>query len=86
MGIKKIKDFKDLPFEVNKSYMTKFQTKEMFTIKEILLGKDGKQIGIKGIYENAKHLGICPLSIERLIPEKIEIGEIEICDKCLTKI
>ena len=86
MGIKKIKEFKDLPFEVDKTYMTKFQIKEMFEIKEITLDKDNKQISVKGIYENSKHLGICPLSIERLIPLKEEIGEIEICDKCLTKI
>lgn len=86
MGIKKIKEFKDLPFEVDKTYITKFQTKEMFLIKEITIDKNNKQTGIKGIYKNSKHLGICSLSIERLIPLKEEIGEIEICDKCLTKI
>lgn len=59
-------------FEVGKTYKTKFQTGELFTLtKDPYKRKDGLIIGIEntalGIYENSQELGVCPLSTERLI-------------------
>lgn len=84
MGIKKIKIMQDIPLEEGKSYMTKFQTKERFTVTKITVNKEGKQTSIKGIYENSPDLGECSISIDRIIHEKIEIGEKEVCDCCST--
>lgn len=86
---KRIKVHKDLPFEEGKTYTTKMQTKEKFTITEILY-KETKENGVTiktprlfmGIYEKCPHLGPCPMYVDRLIPETMEIGEIEVCGKC----
>lgn len=74
--IKEKEEFVDLEFEVDKTYKTKFQTGEVFTIKEIrtrpFLGTT-KVIGLYGIYLSHPHLGLCSLNPERLIPEKKRI-------------
>lgn len=61
-------EYKELPFEVEKIYQTKFQTGEKVLLKQIETNKKGEIIRLGVIYENAKHLGICPLSPDRLIP------------------
>jgi len=76
MGTKKIKITRDLPFEEGKTYMTKFATHEMFTVSKV------NAHTVDGIYEKAPHLGVCPLSIDRLIADKEDIGEKEVCDCC----
>lgn len=82
MGIKKIKLLEDVPLVEGKTYMTKFATKEMFTVTKIILDKTGRQVSTKGIYEKCPDLGECPLGVDRLIHEKIEVGESEVCDCC----
>jgi hypothetical protein len=85
--------YTELPIEVGKTYQTKFSTKEKFLVTEIItkiIGHDeNKEPIIKvlyffGIYETTPHLGTCPLNAERLIPEKVETGFVEICNKCKT--
>ncbi len=82
MGIKKIPKFKELPFESGKIYTTKFTTGEKFFLSKIIYNKKGGIIGFEGIYEKYSHLGNCPLNPDRLIPDKIEDGFIEVCDCC----
>jgi len=77
-----IKKYKELPFEIDKVYKTKFQTGEKVTLKKIDTNKDGKIIGFGVIYENVKHLGVCSLGADRLIADKIEDGEVCVCSKC----
>lgn len=79
---KVIKKYKDLPFEIEKIYVTKFQTSEKVILKRIDFNKKGEVIGLGVIYENSPHLGICPLGADRLITDKIEDGEICVCHKC----
>jgi hypothetical protein len=69
----------ELDFEVGKTYMTKFATKELFTVYEIKRDVKGNIVGFIGVYQNCKHLGNCPIAFDRLIPEKgvIEITEME---------
>ncbi len=80
-----IKNYISLPLEEGKTYQTKFCTLENFTITKIKYIKN-KAISVEGIYENAPHLGICPLAVERLIPEKIESDQVEVCSNCLEPI
>lgn len=84
--IKQIPKEIDKEFEVDKTYKTKFQTGERFTIKKIITRpflNTTKIIGLEGIYEKAPHLGNCPLDVERLIPEKEMIYvDVEYCDGC----
>lgn len=83
MGIKKIKIMEDLPLEEGKTYMTKFQTKEMFKVVKIEFDKNGKQSRtIKGIYEKSPGLGVVGIDIDRLIADKKVVGEREVCDCC----
>lgn len=89
--IQKVKTYKDLPFEILGVYKTKFQTGELFMLTNIIyreLKENGvnikKPIMFEGVYLNCKHIGVCPLNIDRLIPEKIQDNEIEVCSKCLT--
>lgn len=84
MGIRKIKKFKALPLEEGKTYRTKMATGEHFTISRIVADKFGNIVRLLGVYEKSPHLGDCPLSPERLIPEMVEDGEVEVCDnpKC----
>lgn len=74
--IKEKEEFVDFEFEVDKTYKTKFQTGELFTIKEIRTRPflaTTKVIGFYDIYESHPHLGLCPLDPERLIPDKQRI-------------
>jgi hypothetical protein len=82
MGVKKLKITEDFPVEEGKIYLTKFQTKERFQVIKITLDKKGKQVRVEGIYENSKHLGLCPISIDRLVLEKKVIEEKDVCDCC----
>ncbi len=81
MGIIKQKIFADLPFVEGKTYMTKFQTKEMFTVKKVITDKNRKQ-RVYGIYEKSPHLGECGLDTDRLIADKTFLLEMEVCDGC----
>lgn len=79
----------DLPLEVGKVYQTKFQTGERFKLTQdpYRRDKDGNIVGVSntvwGIYEHNPELGVCPLPIDRLIPETEFTGEeIEVCDNC----
>jgi hypothetical protein len=81
MAIKKIKIIEDIPLIEGQTYMTKFQTKEMFTVTKITVDKKGNQ-HIKGIYEKSPGLGECGISTDRIIHDKKEIGEKEVCDHC----
>ncbi len=87
--IKKTTKLRDLPFIEGKIYPTKFATGEMFLIKEIIWidskvnnASIKKMHQFKGVYQNSPHLGVCPLSIDRLIPETEFDCEIEVCSKC----
>lgn len=62
----------ELPIEVDKIYKTKYQTGDMFLVKLIEHNIKGKVIGYRGIYQSYQHLGIVPISIDRLIPEKYD--------------
>ena len=80
---KYIKEEIELPFEVDRTYTTKFQTKEKFLVKEIILNKGERVIGFKGIYEKSPHLGLCPLGADRLEPIKAFSGNLNlICANC----
>lgn len=80
-GIKKIKIYEDLPIE-EKLYDTKFATKWTFDVKKIIVDKKtGKQLSVQGLYSNNPEQ-ICPLDIGRLIADKKEIGEKDVCAKC----
>jgi len=82
MGVKTISKFKELPFEIGKTYTTKFQTGEKFLLTKIKYNTKGDRIGFDGIYEKWEYLGECPLGPDRLISDRIEDGFIEICDCC----
>ena len=69
-------------YRADKTFKTKFATGEKFTITTIRTNRIGVIVDLRGVFEFAPHLGECPLSPERLIPEKIETGFIEVCDKC----
>lgn len=80
--------YKDLPLEIDKIYETKFQTGEKFLLKEIVTvvkNKETKISMLKGIYVNTPHLGICPLNVDRLIPERIYENTVDVCHKCGTQ-
>ena len=79
---KQINIYKDLDFIEGNTYKTKMSTGESFKVIEIVYNLKNKLINLKGIYLNSPHLGLCPMSPERLMTEKEEIGIIEICDKC----
>ncbi len=86
-----IKKYKTSPFKENQAYTTRFATQERFIIKEIVYSEKKisgvvvkKMIGFKGIYVNNRELGICPLPVDRLIPEidRRTEYEIKVCDNC----
>ena len=83
MGVKKFKVYNDLELEEGKTYKTKFSTGEFFQIVKIVRLKESI-IGLQGIYLSHPHLGLCPLSKDRVIPERVLTGEIEVCDTCGT--
>lgn len=82
---KTIKKYLDLPFEEGKTYSTKMGTGEKFTIHKIIMVRD-QIIRLDGVYENSPHLKNCPLPPDRLIPDRVEDGTVEVCDKCGSKI
>ena len=57
------------PYVIDKVYKTKFATREEFLLKEVQYTPQGKIYQFKGIYQNHKELGICPLGADRLINE-----------------
>lgn len=88
MIIKKI-SYKELPIEEGQIYKTRFQTGELFRVVKVLKKqfKSGDQsvekiIGYEGIYLDHKHLGVCPLAVDRLIPIQINDGFKYVCDCC----
>ena len=86
MGVKQIIKYKDLPFEVGKTYTTKFATGDRFLLTKINITATGRIYNFEGIYEKCPHLGECSLGADRLIPERIEDGTIDVCDECGTPI
>lgn len=72
-----MKKFKtiQLPLELDKTYNTKFQVAEPFTVKRIVYHpkETDKQIWVEGIYLNKPYLGLCPLNAERLIADTQEV-------------
>ena len=79
---KTIIKYKDLPFEVDKVYQTKFQTGDKVLLKKINMNDKGKVIGFGVIYEKHEHLGVCPLGADQLIPDRVEDGKVSVCGKC----
>ena len=77
-----INEEEDLPFEINQTYTTKFQTSEKFTVKRIDTDKHGNPRTFHGIYEKHQHLGECPLNADRLIPYKRFTGKTIEMIKC----
>lgn len=74
--IKEKEEFVDLEFEVDKTYKTKFQTGELFTIKKIITKpflNTTKVVRFEGIFHSHPNIGLCPIDPERLIPEKKRI-------------
>lgn len=61
--------------EVGKTYKTKFQTEEKFTIEKINTNTKGEITKVWGWYENSPNLKMCPLSPERLQTEKETMSE-----------
>jgi len=82
LRLKKIKKKVNLPIEIDKTYTTKMSTGDKFLVKKITNNKEGKPIQVHGIYEKYPHLGICPINIERLIPESIDGEVVEVCPHC----
>ena len=86
-------EFKELPLEEGKTYRTKFQTGDLFTVVKIKTvtfksgGFEGiKVVGVEGLYVGKEHIGLCPLAEERLIHDKEQIGVMECCPKCNTEL
>jgi hypothetical protein len=73
--------YNELPIEVGKTYRTKFQTGEMFTVTKIV-EKGGKILWFEGIYGDHAHVGVCPIGNERLIPERVLSGGMDVCSYC----
>ena len=67
MGIKTIKIFENVPFEEGKTYMTKFATKQMFTVTKITVDKSGKQTKIEGLYVGNEDAGVCPIDRKSVV-------------------
>lgn len=59
---------KQLPFEIDQEYETKFQTPEKFIIKEIKY-QHKRPAYFLGIYVGREHLGNCLLNVDRLVPK-----------------
>ena len=87
--IKTIRTYTDQPLEAGKTYKTRLQTGEMFTVTKDQFKRDKNGVifsssdTVYGIWEKHPHLGICPLAVSRLIPDRIkdEMTD-EVCDKC----
>lgn len=72
--ITRIKIFKDLPIEEGKTYKTRFATGDLFFVQKVVITKS-IVIRFDGLYVGKEHIGVCPLGADRLIPEKILVGE-----------
>ena len=77
--IKKVKIFEDLPIEEGKTYKTRFATGDLFLVQKVKKIKfygniPDKVISFEGLYVGREDIGVCPLAIDRLIPEKKLIG------------
>jgi len=86
---KEVKEIIALPFEVGKTYKTKFATGDHFKVSKVIIGvtgiNKGKVVGFEGLYVGKEHIGTCPLDVSRLTPEYKETGKVfEICHKCQT--
>lgn len=73
---KEVSTYVELPLEAGKTYKTKFATGERFTVTRI------ERKTAYGIYENHKHLGECPLSVDRIIHEREYGQKICVCGNC----
>lgn len=78
--------FEDLPLEEGKTYPLKMTAGGDFTITGIDRNKDGVPVHLWGIYGDSPHLGICPLGVSRVKPERVFIGEVSVCGNCKTEI
>ena len=80
---KTITTYQELPIEIGKTYKTKFSTGEEFTVEKIIkmLGSE-KILYFEGLYKSSLHLGTCPIGVDRLIPERIPAGTMEVCSNC----
>ena len=82
---KTITKYQDLPFEDGKVYVSKMSTGEKFEIRKIIRRAsktETKIIGFEGIWLGHPGAGICSLGPDRLIPDRIAVGEIEVCSHC----
>lgn len=52
--------------EIGKTYKTKFQTEEKFTVEKITTNIKGEVVKAFGFYEKSPHLKNCPINIDRL--------------------
>lgn len=84
--------YKDKPVEVGKTYRTKMQTGETFTVSRIDWKKapapDGKGVVdsdvptmFHGTYSTYPDT-VCPIHVDRLIPERDVTGYELVCGKC----
>lgn len=83
--IKRIPIFEDLPIEEGKIYKTRFATGDLFLVEKIIKVKTysnlpEKIIRFDGLYVGKEHIGICPLAVDRLIPEHKLVGSKIVCD------
>lgn len=81
MWTKTVKITKDLPIIVGKAYATKFATKDVVIVHEIIKDKTNRVIGLKVVYENNPDQ-ICPLDPGRLILDTEDLGTQEVCSHC----
>lgn len=86
---KEVKEIIALPFEVGKTYKTKFATGDLFKVEKLIhieRAKEGKVlVRLDGYYVGKEHIGLCPLPPDRLVTEFEETGRVfEICHKCKT--
>jgi len=72
----------NLPLEKGKVYMTRFQVPEPFLLTDISYNKNKEVTGLRGVYQNSPHLGVCPLGADRLQWETKQEGWIEVCPHC----
>lgn len=82
MGIKKVKVFENIPLIEGKTYETKNE-QGLFLVNRIAEDKNGNQMTAWGNYIRSG-LTNCPLSVDRLIHERKEICEHDVCDHCST--
>ncbi len=90
MPVKTTTKYRDLPLCDGKTYSTRFQTGEQFTITSIVCRKatkkfesvDERPFLLYGTYVGQEHLGICMLDPGRLVPEREEIGIAAVCTCC----